>query len=323
MSKQRKSHVATQRERWELENAQNRDDVSYTQLSEMNFALPAVEYTDFHVQGIIDNDLTFLQTSLLLNVLGNMSANTGILHGCRVSKLAKRLGCSTSCFYNKENNLIDALNAMGMVTLYIKNKKVHGRIHNPPKKRGHKNPLYRLSVSMTHRIALQELFSHTEAKAVIRILLMLSMHCDLNTGEINTEKRALEWAEMIGMSRTSVERAIDYLNEIGITQLKRDYVVTGHLRYTAMARGFLLKYEDLKREQAEQKKADEKAGIPVDKIDYKDIEAKLYRFYGLNATGWMKNQIVEAGKYLLREVRETLEAVKKGKGKLQSELQFG
>ena len=286
-----------------LENNATRPGITMPEeIASMNFALPAVEYTDEHVQGIIDNDLTFLQTSLFLNLLGNMIADTGILHGCRISKLAERLGCTTSCFYGKEN-LIDALNATGMVSLYIKNKKVHGQIHKPPKKRGHKNPIYKLSVSMTHRIALQGLLTHTEAKAVIRILLMLSMHCDLDTGEINTEKRACEWAEMIGLSRTSVERAIDWINEKGFAQLQRDYVVTGRLNYTAMARGFIRVHAEQQKELNAKKKTErlarEKAGLP-EKPDHVDIELKLYRFFGLDATGWMKAQLKEAAKYLLK-----------------------
>ena len=275
---------------------------SYINLSALNYALPAVEYTDEHLQGIIDNDLTFLQTSFFLNLLGNMIADTGILHGVRIAKHAERIGCTPSCFYGKDN-LIDVLNATGMVSLYIKNKKVHGRIHKPPKKRGHKNPIYPLSISMTHRIALQGIFTHTEAKAVIRMLLILSMHCDLDTGEINTEKRACEWAEMIGLSRTSAERAIDWINEKGFAQLQRDYVVTGRLNYTAMARGFLRAYAEQQKELNAKKKTErmerEKAGLP-EKPDYVDIELKLYRFFGLDARNWMKRHLVEAAKYLLK-----------------------
>jgi len=286
--------------------------MDHIKLSEINYALPAVEYTDHHVKAIIDHDLTFLQTAFFLNLLGNMHVNSGVLHAERVSILAKRLGCTTASFYGKDN-LIDALNATGLLTLEIKYKKVCGRIHQLPKRRGRKQGLYQLRVSMIHRIALQGLLSYTQSKTVIRILLMLSMHCDLNTGEINTAKRTCEWADMIGLSRTSVERAIDWLNETGVAQLRRDYIVEGRLVYTAMARGFLRKYEELRKEAAAQKKADKKDGIPVDEIDYKDIEVKLYRFYGLNAVGWMRSHLIEAGKYLLTEVREKLETVKRGK----------
>ena len=273
----------------------NRPD--YTKLSEINYALPAVEYTDAHVQGIIDHDLTFLETSFFLNLLGNMIADNGVLHGARISTLAKRIGCTTACFYGK-GNLIDAINATEMATLYIRNKKVYGRIHKPPKRRGKKEPIYPLSVSMTHRIALQGLLEQTEAKAVIRVLLILSMHCDLDTGEINTEKRACEWAEMIGLSRTSVERAIDWIHDNGIAQLKRDYVVTGHLNYTAMARGFLRVYAEQEKELNKQAKAEKAEGIK--KPDYVDIELKLYRFYGLNARNWTKRLLLEAKAYLLK-----------------------
>ena len=281
-------------------------EAEYQKLSEINFALPAVEYTDKHILGIIEHDLTFLETSFFLSLLGNMISDTGILHGARPSTIAKRLGCSPCCFYGKDN-LIDRINATGMATLYMRNKKVHGRIHEPPKKRTKhlkkEAPIYRLAVSMMHRIVLQGLLTNTAAKAVIRILLMLSMHCDLDTGEINTEKRACEWAEMIGMSRTSVERAIDWINEKGFAQLERDYVVTGFLRYTAMARGFLRVHAEQQKELNTKKKSErasrEKAGLPL-KPDYVDLELKLYKFFGLDAKGWTRTLFKEATKYLLK-----------------------
>ena len=202
--------------------------------------------------------------------------------------------------------MTDAINATGMATLERRNKKIYGRIHKPPKQRGHKNPIYKLSVSMMHRICLQGVLTHTASKTIIRILLILSMHCDLNTGEINTEKRACEWAETIGVSRTSAERAIDWIHAHGFAQLERDYVVTGRLNYTAMARGFLRVHAEQQKEMNAKKKADREAGRP----DYKDIELKLYRFYGLNAVGWAKHYLKEASRYLLdgimREAREKL-----------------
>lgn len=275
------------------------------QISKLNFAMPSVEYTDSTVKGITDHDLTFLQTAFLLNLHGNMIANTGVLHGVRISKAAKRLGCSTSCFYGKDN-LMDALNATGLVSLYIKNKKIHGRIHQPPKKRGHENPIYPLSVGMMHRVPLQGLLSHTAAKSVIRTLLILSMHCDLRTGEINTEKRACEWAEMIGLSRTSVERAIDWLTENGVAQLKRDYIVVGRLNYAAMAKGYLTVHAEKEKEKNKLRKIRGEAG----EVDHKDIELKLYKFYGLNAKGWMRSHLMEAGKYLLKGTFEKLDQIK-------------
>ena len=283
----------------------------YAQLSEINYAMPAVEYTDATVKGIIDHDLTSLQTAFLLNLHSNMIAESGVLHAVRISKAAERIGCHTSCFYG-EDNLIDTLNATGLVTLEIRNKKIYGRIHHPPKKRGKKNPLFPLSVSMTHRIALQGLLTHTESKSIIRMLLILSMHCDLDTGEINTEKRAEEWGDDIGVSRTSAERAIDWITEHGFAQIERDYIVFGHLNYTAMARGFLRVHAEMEEEQNAAKKRDRAMGIRQE-IDYKEIELKLYKFYGLNAVGWMRSQLQEAGKFLLREAYEKLQEFKRPK----------
>ena len=271
----------------------------YIKFSEMNYAMPAVEYTDSHVQGIIDNDLTFLQTSFFLFLLGNMIADSGILHGQKISKLSKKLGCHRSCFYGKDN-LIDVINATGMATLYWKNKKIHGRIHTPPKKRGIKDPIYPLSKSMMHRICLQGVLMNTSSKSVIRMLLMLSMHCDLNTGEINTETRASEWAEIIGVSRTAAERAIDWITDHGFAQLDRDYIVTGQLNYTAMARGYLRVFAEERKELNKQAKADRKSEYP----DYKQIELNLYKYYGLNAKNWMQHQIDAAGKYLLKGIMD-------------------
>lgn len=308
--------MSKQRDRRKLETNQETAP-GYISLSEINFALPAVEYTDITVQGVVDHDLTFLQTFFLLNLHGNMIAQSGILHGVRVSKAAKRLGCETSCFYGKDN-LIDALNATGLVSLYIKHKKIHGRIHHFPKQRGHTNPIYPLSVSMTHRIALQGLLTHTQAKAVIRMLLILSMHCDLSTGEINTEKRACEWAEMIGLSRTSVERAIDWITEHGFAQLERDYIVMGRLNYTAMAKGFLTVHAEQKKERNAKLKADRKAG----EIDHNAIELKLYKFYGLDAKNWMRSHLIEAGKYLLKETFEKLDEIKMENTRRKAERRY-
>ena len=282
-------------------------------LAAINFALPAVEYTDAHVNAIIDNDLSVLQTSFFLQMLGSMNAETGVLHAHRVNKWATKLECHKSCFYGK-HNLIDAINATGEITLYIKNKKIHGRVHNPPKKRGHKNPLYSLSVSMTHRICLQGLLTNTEATTVIRMMLMLSMHCDLSTGEINVEKRAIEWGEMIGRSRTSAERAIDWITEHGYAQLERDYIVSGHLNYTAMAKGYLTVFAEQEKQRNAEAKADRKAGKP----DYKDIEIKLYKYYGLNAKNWMESTLREAAQFFLGETFDRLEQLKRHRQERQT-----
>lgn len=304
MAQQEKSTVAEQGKRLEEKGdavSQNRD---YQQLAEINYAMPAVEYTDVHVKGIIDNNLSFLQTSFFLMLLGNMISDSGILHGQKISKVSKKLRCDRSCFYGKDN-LIDAINATGMATLSLKHKKIHGVIHKPPKKRGKKNPIYPLSVSMTHRICLQGVLTHTKANAVLRMMLILSMHCDLDTGVINTEKRACEWGKIIGASRTTAERAIDWIHTHGFAQLERDYIVVGQLNYTAMARGFLRVFAEQQEELSKQAKADRKAGYP----DYKDIELKLYKFYGLNAQGWMKHHIHDAGKYLLKDIMPELNSV--------------
>ena len=274
----------------------------YQKLSEMNYSLPAVEYTDKQVDWMMEG--TSLQISFFLLLLGNMIADSGILHGKTIKTLSKKLDCDRSCFYG-EGNLIDAINASGLATLYRKNQKIYGRIHTPPKKRGKKNPLYKLSVSMIHRICLQGVLTLTKSKAVLRMLLMLSMHCDLRTGEINTEKRASEWAEMINVSRTAAERAIDWINAHGFAQLERDYIVTGRLNYTAMAKGYLTVFAEKQKELNAQAKADREAGYP----DYKAIEQKLYKFFGLNARAWMQHQIHEAGKYLLKGIMTDFDKV--------------
>ena len=258
-----------------------------------NFSLPAVEYTDRHVQSMIDHDLTALESKFLLRLLGNMDVNTGRIHGHRISKIAKHLKCGTPNFYKKDNNLITRLNATGEVELVRRNKKIYGRILNPPKKRGHKAPLFPLAVSMIDRVALQGIFE-TDSKYKIRMMLMLSLHCDLNTGELNTEKRAYQWGDMIRCSRRTAERAIDWLYIKGWGDLKRDYVVTGRLEYTALARAFLTIHAE-KRAEENRKKAER---LEAGEVDYEAICSFLYRIYGINSTGLAQSQILTAHKYL-------------------------
>ena len=266
----------------------------------LNFALPAVEFTDRHVQGILEHDLSYSAIALLLYYLGNCDAdkNKGFIHRHKIAYLAKVIGCKPQYFYGK-NGLIAQLNATGMIQLKIKNLKVSGKIVEPPKKRAEdrvsKHP-YKLCISMIHRECLMALLPKTRSKAILLTMLILTMHCDLNSGELNTEFRASEIADMIDMDRTSVERAIDWLHENGFTEVTRDYVIEGRLPYTAMARGFL----KMSAVRAKEEKAKAKEARKAGRDDYTWIETKLVKFFGINARGFMKSQLKEAFEYFIK-----------------------
>lgn len=277
----------------------NKLESGQVKASPLQFALPVVEFTDYHVRGIIEHNLSALQISFLLFLLGNMDSDTGNIHQHRVSYLSKQLGCHPSQFYGT-SGLIAVLNATGLVSLRMKNLKVCGKVIEPSKKRMKRKDEashpYPLKFSMIHREALKCLIPRTASKTDMRFVLISALHCDLDTGALNTELRACQWADMIGVDRTSVERSVDRLTDWGIFQLKRDYVVSGCLNYTAMGHGFLkLSAEQKKAANAEAKENREK-GL----YDYKWIETQLCKFYGLNATGWMKRQLREAFDALVR-----------------------
>ena len=166
--------------------------------SSIDFALPAVEYTDRQLNAIIEHDLTALETKALLYFFGNCLTDSGILHKRRISFLAKQFGCHPSRFYG-ENGIIARLNATGLVKLKMKHLKLTGKIVEPPKQRARdkSDHQYPLRVSMIHKECLKGLLPNTNSKAVIRTLMLLTFHCDLDTGDLNTELRASTIADMI------------------------------------------------------------------------------------------------------------------------------
>ena len=78
--------------------------------------------------------------------------------------------------------------------------------------------------------------------------------------------------------------------------MTRDCVIIGKLLYTAMARGFL----KLRAEQMKEEKAEAKTNRKPLCHDYEWIETLLAKFYGLNATGWMKSQLRDAYNYFVK-----------------------
>ena len=263
------------------------------------FALPVIEFTDTHFDAIIQHDLTPLETAFLCYLLGNCDTQSGSIHKKRPTEIAAQLNCHVSTFYG-ERGLIERLNAAGVVSLKIKHKKLCGRILETPKKRARdkkRHTPHRLPIGMLHRQCVAGLIQRTQSKAVWRVMLWLAFNCDQTTGEINVEIRPTELAEHCGLHRTGVERAIDFIGNdaYGFASIGRDYIITGRMEYVAMGKAFLKRNATLKKEKAAADKKDRRGNGHT----YSDIEMWLYKFFGINAKGFMKNVLVDAYKKLV------------------------
>ena len=266
-------------------------------LSPLTFAMPAIQFSDRHYEGIITYNLNYTETALMFDFLGNMEAKTGIIHSRTISEFAKRHGVDPSNFYGKDG-YINRLNATGMVQLKIKDHQLCGRITETPARRlrNKKYPSkYPLRVSMLAHNCLSLLLPLSRKKTVLRMLLCLALHTDKQSGELNTALSTEKWGKLIGdIKRINVDRAVDFLNEAGVAQLKRRYVVSGRLPFVAMANGFLMLSAEKEKERKKAEKNNRSVGY-----DYRGIVAALQKFFGLNATGWAKEYLQQARRELL------------------------
>ena len=287
----------------------------YQNLSDRNTfdcALPAVQFSDRHLETIIEHNLSYTETLLFLHCLGNMHAETGFIHKFKVSELADRLNVNPSHFYGADG-YIERLNRTGDISLKLEDHKVSGRVKETPGQRLKKKyaSRYPLKVSVLHKEGLKALVSSgTRKNSVLRMLLCLALHCDKTTGEINTHKRARDWGQRIGNCEgVNADRAIDDLRRLGLADVARDYLVYGSLEFVAMGQAFQTLHEMKAKEAAKKRKEEKESGW-----DYRSIEKFLMESFGLNVRGWARESIRKSHnaltKLLGEEARQHLANVK-------------
>lgn len=283
----------------------------------LTFALPAIQFSDRHFDGIVENELNYTESALLFDFLGNMEAKSGTIHKRTVADFAKRHGVQPSNFYGKDG-YIARLNATKMVKLKIKDHQLCGRVTEVPSKRL-KNKKYRskypLKVSVLSADCLTLLLPLSRKKTVLRMLLCMALHVDKKSGELNTIQSTKAWGELIGgIKRINCDRAADFLIETGILEATRQFVVSGSIPSVAMGNAFLLLSAEKEKERRRQEKEEKR----VVGYDYRTLITALQHFFGLNARGWMQAHLREARRRLLffieQDGLDSLAALKKRLG---------
>ena len=262
-----------------------------TQQSLLSFAMPAIRWTDRQMQLMLEMSIAPLILALFL--LGNRNVEKGYIHEYRIRELADRLGYDRQTIYRA----IATLNALGFAKLRIRNKKLTGKVCDSPSKRAadEKAPeLYPLKIATLHTDYLLPLLNAEPQAAVLKLYLEMAFYCDESTGEINTQKRPVEWAQDTGSTRVTVERGADWLIEKGFMHIKRDYVLLG--RHPGVAMGFWqIRLTNLEKEKASiEKKRQRKKGIQP----YEDILLLLRKMFGIDARNWAYGHIAEAQRIL-------------------------
>ena len=169
------------------------------------------------------------------------NVNTNSVFRYKPTEIAKYLGIKPHQVYES----IRRFNKCGYAALHISNMKVTGKLKRTAK------PILQaaetdqglledivddkeLLASMVDAQAIKLLTEKNATAAQWVVALHLPMHCDLATGTV-FEMRTVKIGDDIGYFRTTVDKAIEFLNEIGYCQIERDYVLEGRLPYTAYA----------------------------------------------------------------------------------------
>ena len=173
----------------------------------------------------------------------NFNSNTRKIHQYKPSQIAKELGIHPSFIYSS----IKKMNISGYAELFIKNKKVAGKLKHTAKEvfstqeRGTDSEQLdfvgaddKIEASMIDKKAIEILINSNISPIAFQVALTLPLNCTMQTGEVDPI-RSSGIADMLECHRTSVDRAIDQLNEIGYCQIQKDYVLSGRLPYTAYA----------------------------------------------------------------------------------------
>ena len=182
--------------------------------------------------------------SFISLLLLNHNTLSGRIHKQQVSEVAETLGCEPCWVYF----LIRQANASGIADLKLKGRKIKGYLKHVAKSDDDAIldliDSHALNSAMIHKHGIQALIENKASGSDFRLAIAMALNCNLRTGEIH-EMRPSDWAALIGIHRTTANRCLDNLNEIGVVQTKTDYDVTGRIPYTAAARAYFeLKFRE-------------------------------------------------------------------------------
>ena len=252
MAKQRKSRIAKQRERLELrgrEVSQNEDSLEdhFDPLApnkEFPAAMDVAIWSKKQFQIAVDHKYSGTMMGFISLLLLNFNTLSGRIHNRKVSEVADILGCGPHWVYD----LIRRANESGIADLKLKGKKIKGYLKHIAKSDDDTImdliDSHALNSAMIHKHGIQALIENKASGSDFRLAIAMALNCNLRTGEIH-EMRPSDWAALIGIHRTTANRGLDNLNEIGVVQTKTDYDVTGRIPYTAAARAYFeLKFRE-------------------------------------------------------------------------------
>ena len=264
-------------------------------LSALKFALPIIRWTDRQMRLMLS--MSEAPLTLALFLLGNRLVKQGYIHQYRVSEIAKYVGFERQTIYSAMN----VLNALGFSRLRIKNKKLCGKILDSPTQRVKDEAakdLYPLKIATLHTDYLIPFLSASPSSLTLKQYLLVAFHCNESTGEINTEMRPVEWAEMLGCHRRTAEKNFDWIIEREFMCAKRDYVVIG--RHPGVAMGhwqYVLTTLEKEKQTLESKKISKKGVKP-----FEDVLLTLRKLFGIDARGWAYGHIEEARRLLSEKI---------------------
>ena len=231
---------------------------------DIKFALPVVMFTYKHLELFNQHKgrLGRYGIPLALTLLGNMDANTGILHKFKVKQRAEALGCPVQTVYR----LIRVLREIGFANMKLRNGTVSGKVlgrlpkgmlqwWEAKREKMDESPCgedvpfapHSMPVGMLHPIQITTQIKAKTSEAHWRLSLACSLNIDIQSGKLHT-KRAQEWANLAGMDRTWAVKGFTHLNEIGVSQVRIDYDIEGRMPFVSMANGVF----QLKKLEAEE-----------------------------------------------------------------------
>lgn len=219
----------------------------------------------------------FLKITLYL--LLNYNVNSGQIHKRRVSQIAKDTGVDSADVYAFKK----VANKIGLANLHIKDMKLRGKIYHRAKQRFADDPdlielvsVPKMRIAMIHSEGVKLLMANNATGSQMLIAISMAFHCDAKSGTLH-EKHPDTYADMIGRHRTTVVRALAGLNEMGFLQTQTDFLVTGRIPYTALARGW---FEQRRVAQARIDRGDAELKV---KIDFMQAYRWLREGYGFCA----------------------------------------